>query len=93
MSVEQLEPYTPWNAAEREIKDPKKGADHKLLESRASAQLWYNCLELEAYDRSNTAHDIYKLDEEVPETVMSGKTSHISQFYKPKLVWVGCVLW
>ena len=32
----QLEPYTPWsNAAEREIKELKKGADHELLMSRA----------------------------------------------------------
>ena len=33
-----------------------------------------DCLELEAYIRSNTAYDIYK-------TVMAGKTSDISQFF------------
>ena len=79
----QLELSTPWsNAAEREIKEPKKGAGHKLLKSRALRQSWYDCLELEAYIRSNTAHKIYKLDEEVPKTVMSGETSDISQFCK-----------
>ena len=38
--LRQLEPYTPWsNAAEREIKELKKGACHKLLQSRAPKQL------------------------------------------------------
>ena len=32
--------------------------------------------------RSNTAHEIYKFDGEVPKTVMSGKTSDISQFFE-----------
>ena len=30
--------------------------------------------------RSNTAPDIYKLDGEVPKTLMSGETSDISEF-------------
>jgi hypothetical protein len=37
--------------------------------------LWDNCLEREAYVRSFTAHDIYKLNGQVPETVVSGKTA------------------
>ena len=41
-------------------------------------------MELEAYIRSNAAHEIYKLDQEVPKMVMSGKTSDISQFYEIK---------
>ena len=81
MSLEQLEPYTPWsNATEKEIEELKKGAGHKLLQFRAPKCLWDNCLELEAYMRSNTAHERYKLDGEVPETVMSGEMSDISQF-------------
>ena len=71
--LKQLESYTPWsNAAEREIKELKKGAGHKLPWSRAPKCLWDDCLELEAYIRSNTAHEIYKLDGEVPKTVISG---------------------
>ena len=35
---------------------------------------------MEAYIRSNAAHEIYKLDGEVPETVMPGEISDISQF-------------
>ena len=65
--LKQLKPYTPWpNAAEREINELKKGAGCKLLKSWAPKQLWDNCLELEAYIRSNTAHGIHKLDGEVP---------------------------
>ena len=79
--LKQLAPYTPRsNAAEKEIKELKKGAGYKLLRSRAPKCLWDNCLEFEAYIRFNTAHEIYKLDREVPKTVMSGKTSDISQF-------------
>ena len=79
--LKQLEPYTPRsNAAEREIKELKKGAGHKLLWSRAP--MWDDCLELEAYIRSNNAHEIYKLDWEVPEMVLSGEMSDISQFCK-----------
>ena len=70
--MKQLEPYTPWsNASEREIKELKKGAGHKLLKSRALKWLWDNGLELVAYIRSNIVHKIYKLDREVPATVRS----------------------
>ena len=48
--LKQLELYTPWsNAAEREIKELKKGNSHKLLWLRAPKHLWADCLELEAY--------------------------------------------
>ena len=57
-----------------------KEANHKLLQSRASTHLFDDCLELETYIRSNTAHDVYKLDGGILETVMSGETSDISQF-------------
>ena len=66
--LKQLELYTPWsNATKREIKELKKGTSCKLLQSRASKHLWDDCLELEAYIRSNTAHNTYKLDEEIPK--------------------------
>ena len=45
--LKQLEPYTPWsNTAERGIKELKKGANHKLLQSRAPKHLCNDCLEL-----------------------------------------------
>ena len=77
--LKQLELYTPWsNAAERDIKELKKGSGHKLLQTRASKHLCDDCLELEANIRSNTAHEMYKLDRELPKTVMSGEMSDIS---------------
>ena len=77
--LKQLKPYTLWSTAvEREIKELKKGTSHKLLWSEAPKCLCDNYLELEAYIMSNTAHNIYKFDREVPETVMSGETSGIS---------------
>ena len=79
--LKQLEPYTSWsNLAGREIKELKKGASHKLMWSRAQKCSWDECLELEAYIWSNVVYNIYKLDQEVPKTVMSGETSDISQF-------------
>ena len=79
--LKQLESYTScWNATKRGMKEVQKEANCKLLTSRAPKHLWDDCFEFYAYIRSNAAHDIYKLDREVPETVMSGETSDISQF-------------
>ena len=79
--LKQMEPYTPHSkAAEREVKEFEKVAGHKLLRLRALNHLWDDCIELDAYITSNTAHEIYKLDREIPKTMMSSKTSHISQF-------------
>ena len=65
--LKQLEQYTPWSkAAEREIKELE--VLHFCSSDHQSAY------------GSNTAHDIYKLDGEVSETVMLSETSDISQF-------------
>ena len=50
--------YSGVNASEREIKELKTGVSHKLLWSRAPKHLWDGSLELEAYIRSNSAHEI-----------------------------------
>ena len=47
--------------------------------SRAPKHLPDDCLELEANIRSNSTHDIYKLDRKVPKT---GETSDVSEFCK-----------
>lgn len=79
--LKQLEPYSPWtNAAEREIKELKKGASRKMIARQVPKRLWDDCLEFESHIRSNTVNSVYKLNGEVPETVMSGQTSDISQF-------------
>ena len=51
-----------------------------MVRSAAPKRLWDDCLEREAYIRSLTAHDIYRLDGQVPETVVSGETADISPF-------------
>ena len=77
--LKQLEPFTLWsNAAERGMKEIEKGSGYKVLQP----SLWDNCLDLEAYIRSSAAHDIYKVNGEVPKTVISGETSNISQFHE-----------
>jgi hypothetical protein len=48
----------------------------------APKPFWANAIMLKAYVRLNMAHDIYSLQGEVPETVMSGKTLDTSQFFK-----------
>ena len=79
--LKQTEPFTPWlNAAKREIKELKKGFGRKLIKVGTPKRLWDDCFQLESYVRSNTALGIYKLDGEVPEMIMSGETSDISQF-------------
>ena len=53
---------------------------HKLLRSRAQKRLQDNYLELEAYIRSNPAHDTYNLYGEAPKLVMSVEIFDISHF-------------
>jgi hypothetical protein len=79
--MKQTEPYSPWqNAAEGVILHLKQGAGRKMVKTQTpKKKLWDDCLEMESLIRSNTAHDIYELGGEVPETIMSGETSDISQ--------------
>ena len=51
-----------------------------MVQSGAPKHLWDHCLEREAYIHSHTAHDIFSLNGQVPETVVSGKTADISPF-------------
>ena len=50
------------------------------MQSWATKHFWDDCLELEAFIKSNTAQEIYKFDGEVAKTVMSVKTSNVHQF-------------
>ena len=79
--IRQTEPYTPSsNAAEGCIRELKRGVGRKMTRMKSPKPLWDHCLELQAHKRSNTCHDIYELDGEVPETIVSGQTSDISPF-------------
>jgi hypothetical protein len=74
-------PYSPWsNAAEGEIREVKKGAARKAAKAGNPDKLWDHCLELECYIRSHTAHDLFELNGEVPETLVTGQPSDISPF-------------
>ena len=77
----QNEPHSPWqNAAEGVIRELKKASGRKMVRAGAPKPFWDDFIELEAYIQSNTAWDIYKLQGETPETVLSGETANISQF-------------
>ena len=81
LKLKQTEPYSPWqNASEGANRELKRGSGRKMMKQRSPKKLWDDCLDLESYIRSNTAHDIFTLNAKVPETVMSGETSDISQF-------------
>jgi len=78
--LKHTEPYTPWsNAAEGTIRELKRGVAHKMCATRCPKALWDDCLELEAFIRSNTASASYRLQGEVPETLISGETADISE--------------
>ena len=66
------------------IKIREKGTEErfgrKLIKSDTPKMLCNDCLELVFYIMSHIADCKYKLDGEVPETIMSGKTSNIFQF-------------
>ena len=73
----QTEPYSPWQlSAEGTIKELKKHSSWQMKGS--PKKLWDNSLELCALVCSHTAHDIYMLEGEVHETLMSGQTADIS---------------
>ena len=53
-----------------------------MLKSASPKQLWDHCIELKALIRSNTALDIYGIEGQVPETVMTGQTDDIRNICK-----------
>ena len=78
--LRQVESHSQWsNAAEGVIRELKKGAGRKMVRTKCPKRLWDDCLEMESLIRSNTAHDIFELGGETPETIVSGETSDISQ--------------
>ena len=67
--------------AEGGIKELKRGAGRKMLKARSPKILWGYCVELELYVSSHPAHNIYCLNCETPETIMSDDTLDISKFF------------
>jgi hypothetical protein len=70
--IKQTQPYSPWsNATEGAIRKLKKGVARNMLQTTAPKGLWDDCAELEALVRSHTSHDIYKLDGQVPKSLVA----------------------
>ena len=77
----QTEPYSIWeNQDEGGIRELKKASGRKNVQADAPKAMWVDSIEYKAYIQLNTAWDLYMLQGETPETVMSGETSNISQF-------------
>jgi hypothetical protein len=73
------DPYSPWqNRAEGEIREVKRLAGRWMVKTKSPKRLWDYCVELASIVRSHTAHDNYKLNGQVPETIMMGQTADIS---------------
>ena len=67
-------PYSPWmQTAEGSIEHTKFGSLRKMLKTGSPKPLWDHCIELKAQIRSHTALNIYGLEGEVLETLMTGK--------------------
>ena len=79
--IRQTEPHSLWqDSAESSIRELKKVAGKKMVRIGAPKKIWDDALDYKDYVRWNTVYDIYILQGEIPETVMSGETSDISQF-------------
>ena len=91
--IKQLERYSPkTNAAESMVREVKRGSGRKAMKALSPAKLWDHALELESYVQSNTAKDIYELQGQTPEMIVSGQTSDISPF--AELGWYDwCYYW
>ena len=77
--MEQFDHYQPWqNISESGVRELKKGSGRKMVVSHAPRSLWDHCYELEAKIISHTARGHYKLQNEVPETMLTGQTPDIS---------------
>eukprot|EP00957_Ditylum_brightwellii_P073547 5588300-Ditylum_brightwellii.AAC.1 len=64
--------HTPWTIyAENTIREIKKASIRKVQSESCSKRFWDDCIELEAMIMSHTAHPLWELKDEVPETVLS----------------------
>ena len=79
--IRQTEAYSPWsNHAELAIRELKKACARRMLKAKVPKRLWDDCLEMEAYIKSNTYNGHPMLKGETPETAVSGETADISEF-------------
>ena len=80
-----IEPYFSWTMATKGcIKHLNQVSSQKMLKSSIPKRLWDHCIGLEALIRWNTALAFYGLEDQVPETVMTGQTADISNLCEYK---------
>jgi len=77
--IRQVDTYSAWqNDAEGGVREIKKGTGRAMVRSGAPQGLWDHCAELQAKIISHTARGHYKLQNQVPETMLTGQTADIS---------------
>ena len=77
--VRQTDTYSPWqNDAEDGIRELKKGAGRDMVRTHTPKKLWDHCHEWKSKVISHTARGHYKLQSQVPETMLTGQTADIS---------------
>ena len=82
-SYRTIEPHSPFqNAAEAAIRELKKATGRKLTFSNCPKCLWDDCMEFESLIRSHIPHNLWQLNGQVPQTLMTGQTADISQLYE-----------
>jgi hypothetical protein len=73
------DPYSPWqNRAESEIREVKLLALKWTVKSPSLQRLWDHAIKLASIVCSHLTLDKYKLNGQVPETIMLGQTADIS---------------
>jgi hypothetical protein len=77
--IRQTEPHTQSsNMGEGGVRKLNRGVGRQMMPSGCPKRLWDDCLVREAYVRSNTALDIFRLEGQVPESRVKGENADIS---------------
>ena len=90
--LDPVDPHSPWqNRAENEIREVKRLAKRWAWKTDSPRKLWDYTVKLAALIRSHTAHDMWQLKGEVPETLILGNTADIS--YLAEFGWYDWVVY
>jgi len=77
--VRQTDTYSAWqNEAESGIRELKRGTGRSMVTTQTPRKLWDHCTEWKSKVISRTARGHYKLQSQVPETIITGQTEDIS---------------
>ena len=77
----QTEPHSQWsNATEGTVRELKRGSARAMLKTGSPKRLWDDCIELQAFIKSNTYSDHFLCEGQTPETIVTGDTPDITPF-------------